>query len=230
MKGNNNMKIRMLLIVGVDDDLIALYMHLGNTAFIKVLKNVFLAYSTGLPFYIPFDLSNVNTTESENTVVRLSLSKTKYGRILSEYSSCSARKASSYLKAIARMYLTPSILSYYTDTTENNIDKHAVEASGTEIYKKKDKITKKKVVKETKKEQKEIASKKQEVPVVNKTVSESTSAESLMNNPEFMKMMAEQMAKQMTAQMPVEPEKEPEQKESTFDANLASLFGSISSE
>ncbi len=237
----------------MDDDLISLYYLLGNTGFSKVLKSVYLAYCTGLPFYEDYDVSSVDIEDLDPPMIKMTLNEKKYGKLLSEYSLCTDKKKMAFLKAIARMYLTPSLKSFYQGNNTNN-------SEATQPVEKVEKPKKEKVQRATRKKEpikKETVNKKpqqsenvviNDKPVDNK-VTENNNTQPTVSppqTPQFDMQAMMQMMMQMSQQMgqpmppmtaestqapisPPEPEPEPEEEstEIPLDDSLAGLFGAI---
>ncbi len=228
------MRITFRLEAGIDDDLLTLYEAQGSTEFCKILKSVYLAYSTGLPFCVRYNLTGV--APAEEAEIRLMLDDRKYGKLLSELSLCKKLKKAAYLKAVARMYLTPSLLSYYTDCDEPAqydipAEKPAEKSEKVSKPKKERKpVEKKKDVpkKDVEEKPQKTVEKKETAP---KQTPVTASMEDIMKNPEFVKLMMEQMSKIMPSQpiLESEPVVEEGPKEG-LDNNLAMLFGGIGSE
>ena len=243
------MRIRITLTPVGDRDLLALYATIGETAFQKVLKNALLAYSTGLPYYEPFELNDVNNIVGP-VVIRVLLDNTKFARLVLESNSCvDDAHRSLYVKAIAKMILTPSIASFYKGSSLTDLFTPTTVAKKTPLQKAKQrKETAKKSKTVTKPAPTETAAETapaaKETPTVESKPAPapaSLSMQDMMTNPEFMKVMAEQMAKMMAPATNVkEPEPEPvavaeptEPEGPTqvdFNSGLAGLFGQIGSE
>ncbi len=208
------MRIRFYLTPGIDDDLIALYLVVGNKGFIKILKNVYLSYCTGLPFFEKYDVSDVNV-DSEIITIRVPLDEGIYAKLLSEYNLCSDKKKAGYLKAIARMYLTPSLLSYYQDTNEGAYiapvtKKEKVEKPKKQTAPKKERKKAETTIKEAVVSKEPVVQTQEPVPTPVEPVPQpaqeqpnpanSMDMQAMMQNPQFQQMMAAMMAANMMAQ------------------------------
>ena len=134
------------------------------------------------------------------------------------------------------MYLTPSLLSYYTDCDEpaqyDIPAEKPVEKSEKVSKPKKERkpVEKKKDVpkKDVEEKSQKTVEKKEPAPEQSPATA---SMEDIMKNPEFVKLMMEQMSKMMPSQPMPEPEPVVEEgPKEGLDNNLAMLFGGIGSE
>ncbi len=242
------MQIKLRLNPVMDDDLISLYYLLGNTGFSKVLRSVYLAYCTGLPFYEDYDVSSVDTEDLDPPIIKITLSEKKYGKLLSEYSLCADKKKMAFLKAVARMYLTPSLKSFYQGSNTNSSALQPLEKTEKPKKEKTQRATKKKETTNKKSQPDNNKVVDNKVPEEDNARPEANQAQTPQFDMQAMMQMMMQMSQQMGQQMPpmttgaaqtpasppkpdpdpvLEAEPEEETTEIPLDNSLAGLFGAI---